>query len=409
MTTVLHVLSQRPQQTGSGITLDAFVRHAAALGWRQHVVVGVPAQERTVAVGDLPEANIHPLLFETPELPFPVPGMSDVMPYCSTCFSGMDTATLTAYIEAWTKHLREVIAQTKPDVIHAHHLWLVSSLIKDLAPTTPVVNQCHATGFRQMELCPHLAPRVTAGCRRNERFLVAHDGQAKELVARLGVDAGRVSVIGAGYHQEAFHFREGVDRSVPRVAYAGKTSRAKGVPWLLDAVALLSKRIPDVVLEIAGSGAGEEAAAVRQRAEALGSHVRLHGQLAQHDLADLFRCSRVCVLPSFYEGLPLVLVEAMACGCRLVATELPSIAASRLSELRPWMTTVPLPRLRNVDEPFDRDLPAFTSNLADAMQHALEQPPANPADPAYCETLAAFTWEAVFGRVEHDWRELLAN
>ena len=40
--TVLHVLSQRPSLTGSGITLDALVRHSLP-GWQQHAVVGVPA------------------------------------------------------------------------------------------------------------------------------------------------------------------------------------------------------------------------------------------------------------------------------------------------------------------------------------------------------------------------------
>ena len=41
---ILHVLSQRPSLTGSGITLDALVRHAAP-GWNQVVVVGVPLEQ----------------------------------------------------------------------------------------------------------------------------------------------------------------------------------------------------------------------------------------------------------------------------------------------------------------------------------------------------------------------------
>ncbi|MDZ7663922.1 MAG: glycosyltransferase [Desulfotignum sp.] len=44
-----------------------------------------------------------------------------------------------------------------------------------------------------------------------------------------------------------------------------------------------------------------------------------HGPLSHDDLGDLLRHAHVFVLPSFYEGLPLVLMEALACGCRLVA------------------------------------------------------------------------------------------
>ena len=48
MKTVLHIVSQRPGHTGSGITLDAMVRCAAS-AWDQHVVIGVPAAEAVTA------------------------------------------------------------------------------------------------------------------------------------------------------------------------------------------------------------------------------------------------------------------------------------------------------------------------------------------------------------------------
>ena len=76
--------------TGSGVTLDALVREAAKAGWDQHVVCGVPADDGNPRVGDLDASRVHPLTFASAVgagdgvLPFPVPGMSDVMPYPST-------------------------------------------------------------------------------------------------------------------------------------------------------------------------------------------------------------------------------------------------------------------------------------------------------------------------------------
>ena len=70
-----------------------------------------------------------------------------------------------------------------------------------------------------------------------------------------------------------------------------------------------------------------------------------HGQLSQPELAEVARRSTVCVLPSFYEGLPLVLVEALACGCRLVATELPGIVEELAPRLGDALTMVELPSL----------------------------------------------------------------
>jgi len=57
---VLHVLAQRPDSTGSGVTLDALVRHAAAAGWDQQVVCGIAEGAPHPSVGDLPGEQVHP-------------------------------------------------------------------------------------------------------------------------------------------------------------------------------------------------------------------------------------------------------------------------------------------------------------------------------------------------------------
>ncbi|MDP6945084.1 MAG: hypothetical protein QF464_13125, partial [Myxococcota bacterium] len=133
---VLHVLSQRPSRTGSGVTLEHLARCAADAGWHQEAVIGVPAEDPSPGVGELASAAIHPLVFETPELPFPVPGMSDVMPYRSTRFSSLDDARVAQYLDAWRAHLEPLVSAFAPDVIHSHHVWLMSSVLKDVAPQT---------------------------------------------------------------------------------------------------------------------------------------------------------------------------------------------------------------------------------------------------------------------------------
>ncbi|RLB46336.1 MAG: hypothetical protein DRI90_27440 [Deltaproteobacteria bacterium] len=109
-------------------------------------------------------------------------------------------------------------------------------------------------------------------------------------------------------------------------------------------------------------------------------------------------------LPSFYEGLPLVLIEALACGCRLVSTALPAVAEQLAPQLGDALTLVSLPPLVTVDEPEPADLGAFTSALSSAIGHSLDAPALG--DPAL--TLAAplrrFTWPAVFERVEQLWQ-----
>ena len=110
----------------------------------------------------------------------------------------------------------------------------------------------------------------------------------------------------------------------------------------------------------------------------------------------------VFVLPSFYEGLPLVCVEAAACGCRVVATELHGVM-QLAGALGPWLETLPLPRLASIDVPVSDDLPAFVEALRCALSHALKSP-----RPETSPALPEWTWGAVFSRVEDVWAELLS-
>lgn len=406
---ILHLLSQRPSRTGSGVTLDAVVRLARQSGWRQQAVVGVPTSEPEPQLGELESTFISPVFFtddlpgqSVADLPFPVVGMSDVMPYPSTVWSSLSEEQLETYRRVWTGHLSRVIGSFRPDLIHTNHIWLMSSLVKDLAPGIPVVASCHATGLRQMELCPGLKDEVIAGCRKIDHFCVLRHDHREQLADALDISSDRITVTGAGYRQELFFADPANPPAGDQILYIGKYSAAKGLPWLLDAVEELAADHPGLRLQVAGSGAGAEADALRQRMEQLAPLVVLHGQLDQPALARLMRRCAVCVLPSFYEGVPLVLVEAAACGCSIVATALPGVVEQISPHLKANLELVPLPRLAGIDTPVPEDLPGFTLDLTEALGRSLEGSQGGQAP-----DLTPFTWNAVFGRVEHIWRELL--
>lgn len=408
MPRVLHLLSQRPSRTGSGITLDALVRHATAAGWVQHAVVGVPADDDGFDVGGLPRDAISTVRFgHGGDLDFPVPGMSDVMPYPSTVFASMTPSQVDRYRAAWTARVGDAVRAFRPDVIHAHHVWVLSSVVRDVAPDVPLVVHCHATGLRQRDLCPDLAGPVARGVVRADRFVVLHRGHADALVRDVGVDPARITVVGAGYREDLFHDRGRAPVTEPRIAYVGKYSASKGVPSLLDAIERVARRVPGVELHVAGSGAGGEAEDLACRMDGMGATVVRHGALTQPDLAELLRSCRACVLPSFYEGVPLVLVEARACGCRLVATDLPGVRAALAPALGDDLDRVAPPAMATVDVPRQDALPAFVERLSASIERVLAAP-AVATGPEAAARLEPFTWGAVFRRVESVWRGLLA-
>ena len=100
--------------------------------------------------------------------------------------------------------------------------------------------------------------------------------------------------------------------------------------------------------------------------------VKFLGRLDQSRLAKQMNQADVFVLPSFYEGLPLVVIEALACGLQVVCTDLPGV--------RPWLEEnigtcpvkfVPLPAIVNADEPVEQELPEFERRLAQAIGESL--------------------------------------
>ncbi|MEZ6014855.1 MAG: glycosyltransferase family 4 protein [Planctomycetota bacterium] len=397
MANVLHVLAQRPGLTGSGVTLHALAAEIERAGWQQHVVCAAPVSEPVALIPGVAAERVHALGFGGPDLPFDVPGMSDVMPYPSTVFSAMSPLQWAAYERAWRTHLARALEASRPDVIHSHHVWFVSALLRELAPDVPLVVHCHATGLRQLaRAAPALADRVRAGCRGADAFVVLHEGHVAELAAGLGVPRERAHIVGAGFSPERLQAHErGTEPG--SILYVGKIAEAKGVGALLSAAELLAGRGVPFRLHVVGGGAGEEASRLRARMAELAPHVVAHGRMDDDALAARMRRTQVFTLPSFYEGLPLVLVEARAAGCHLVASDLPGVRALGAS-LSESLTTVSMPRVE-VDVPHPDDLPAFTARLADALEAALMAPEKPPS----AEELAPFTWPRVFARIEGVW------
>jgi hypothetical protein len=90
----------------------------------------------------------------------------------------------------------------------------------------------------------------------------------------------------------------------------------------------------------------------------------------------------------------LVLVEALASGCRLISTELAGVRDELACGLRSALELVPLPPLGRVDEPLEEDLPAFADDLAGALLTALARPPPAGADVEFPGALEQLTWGA---------------
>ena len=147
------------------------------------------------------------------------------------------------------------------------------------------------------------------------------------VVEELGVPPERVEIVLNGVPEPTVPRCRGGAAGKPRVLFLGNLSERKGVSDLLRALAQGDFGAQAVLVSIAGGGdiAGYQKLAGQLKVDRL---VRFEGWVDQQQVAQLMAAADLLVLPSYDEGLPLVILEAMANGVAVVCTpvgEIPSV------------------------------------------------------------------------------------
>jgi len=395
---ILHVLGQRPEMTGSGIYLEALIKESKKHGFTNYRIAGVPAANVPPQANDN-VTNSSYVLFETQSLDFPVTGMSDVMPYKSSLFKDLKGRRLTAYKAAFARVLRTAVHQFQPDIIHTNHLFVLSALVRKLFPHVPMVATCHGTDLRQYNNCPHLRAYVRRYCRQLDRIIALSADQKRDIQHLFGLPPDKIVVVGGGYDGTVFTRVPKKPAGTVQLLYAGKLNRSKGVPWLLTSL----KRIEalDWHLHLAGGGKGSEFDECMRLANELGRKITYHGYVTHQQLSELMKIAHIQVLPSFFEGLPLVLFEGLASGCRIITTRLSGFDEIFGGAGKENVDLISLPPLETIDRPFAAD----EKRLEDALCHRLSTMIArvrrspNMNYPQAEKIAVEYTWPKVFERI----------
>jgi alpha-maltose-1-phosphate synthase len=131
----------------------------------------------------------------------------------------------------------------------------------------------------------------------------------------MGVPREKLRMIPYGAELGAVNAEALTDSNGLDVLFAGAASLRKGVPYLLEAFARL--KVPGKRLRLAGSVEPDIKQVLRRLPM---DGVELLGPLSKTELMALMRRSQVLVLPSVEDGFGLVMAEAMACGCAVIAS-----------------------------------------------------------------------------------------
>lgn len=163
-------------------------------------------------------------------------------------------------------------------------------------------------------------------CRSQLMRLLPPQSWAKLGLVRMGVDATRFHPADPAHRAPDSGNEPAPAEDRPlRVLTVGRLVPEKGAPVLVEAVARLRKAGIPVHLTVVGSGPLAERLAEQSRDLGVADSVELRGPVGQDDLPELYRRADVFCLPSFAEGLPVVLMEAMASAGAVVTTRIAGI------------------------------------------------------------------------------------
>jgi len=241
------------------------------------------------------------------------------------------------------KSLAKLVKKYNVDVIQTHLLKSLDFLVLFLLYTTRlrvVLWTFHNTNFElTADMLPkykwlltpkkhayrfsyRLASRLVSG------FIAVSEKVKRAMVETIGPIEDKITVICNGV--DTRRYKHTLDKTLVRsqlglepntrlIAVVATLKEQKGHRYLIDAVASIVPRCPDLhVLFIGDGDLREELQGQVQRLN-LGDHIHFLGN--RHDIPELLGVSDFFVLPSLWEGLPMALLEAMAAGLPIVATE----------------------------------------------------------------------------------------
>ncbi|HEX6549093.1 MAG TPA: glycosyltransferase, partial [Gammaproteobacteria bacterium] len=220
-----------------------------------------------------------------------------------------------------------LIRQMRPAIVHAHWLipqgLLTAILGGVMRNMPPFVVTSH--GADLYALGGPVAGKFKRYVSRKCAALTVVSNAMLAEAEHQALEAPRIQVLPMGVDMQVrFILDEGQARLDDELLFVGRLVAKKGLRHLLDAMPYVIERRPSVSLTIAGFGPEEGALREQVRRMGIDTHVSFIGAVPQPALPELYRRAALFVAPFVrdttgdQEGLPVALMEAIACGCPVI-------------------------------------------------------------------------------------------
>jgi len=190
----------------------------------------------------------------------------------------------------------------------------------------PFFFKVHGSDINLHGKIPARAKQIVNASKKAVGILSVSQALADEMIS-IGVNKEKIHVIYNGVDHQKFHVNHRKsDKTISDyILYVGNLKKEKGVMELLNGFAAIHEKHPSLKLLYAGPG--NMSSQIRNQAESmtLSDKVNLLGSVNHDQLPELISQARVLALPSYNEGVPNVVLEAMACGTPVLVSDVGGI------------------------------------------------------------------------------------
>lgn len=228
---------------------------------------------------------------------------------------------------AWFK-ARRLVKEFKPDIIHAHTLFFYTTLIGvflkkqfhiPLITTIHLGSPDYILGFKGHLI--KLAEKIMGGwIMRNSDLITTVSNSVKNHGIKIGMDPAKCTIITNGVDYSYFHTQRTYSAIPHSVIFIGRLLFNKGPQILIESAKLVIGKIPNAKFFIVGDGPLRNKLEESTRRNNLTENVTFLGRV--DDIRGPMKDSDVYVRPSLIDGMPLGVLESMAAGLPVIATEI---------------------------------------------------------------------------------------
>lgn len=220
------------------------------------------------------------------------------------------------------QNYKKILENFQPDIVHAHmvHANIFARILRAFIPVPKLICTAHNSNEGgQLRMLGYKFTNHLSDLNTN-----VSDDASKSLIAKGAFNKSNLITVYNGIDLQKFNKKDSslkLNNNVINFICVGRFNEQKDYPNLFRAIVLLKDKVPNLKFKFSIVGDGELRSELEELIEGLhiNNHVELLGK--RSDIPDLLNAADFFVLPSKHEGLPTVVIEAMACGTFVIATD----------------------------------------------------------------------------------------